>query len=213
MGDRRFRDRRAAGRQLAAAVASLDLVEPLVLALPRGGVPVAYEVARSLDAPLEVFVARKLGAPRQPELGIGAIAEGGGRFVDVESLAMLGIDEDELRRIEDDERRELVRRVERYRHGRPLPPLAGRDVLLVDDGIATGVTARAALQSLRHGSPRRLILAAPVSAAATLGAFAKLADDVICLVCPEPMGAVGFWYQQFDQTTDDEVEELTRRDG
>ncbi len=206
---RRFRDRRDAGRQLGERLAGMDLVAPIVLALPRGGVPVAYEVARALDAPLDVFVARKLGAPAHPELGIGAIAEDGGRVVDARSVQVLGVTERQLDEVEALERQELARRVARYRGERSLPDMTGRDVVLVDDGLATGVTAQAALQALRARRPRRLILAVPVCAPDTATRLAAgSADAVVCLQQPEAFRAVGLWYDDFSQTTDREVEEL-----
>jgi putative phosphoribosyl transferase len=196
----RFRDRRDAGAQLADAVAALELADPVILALPRGGVPVAAEIAKRLGASLDVLVARKVGAPNHPELGIGAVAEGGvtvrlddvgGRF---DALA-------------DEARMELDRRVQRYRGDRPLPSLAGRDVVVVDDGLATGVTAEAALRSVRAGRPRRVVLAVPVGAPDTVARLRHedLADEVACVLEPPDLIAVGRWYDDFDQTSDDEV--------
>lgn len=205
----RFLDRRDAGRRLAERLAGMDLVAPIVLALPRGGMPVAYEVARELDAPLDVFVARKLGAPGHPELGIGAIAEGGERVVDAHSVQMLGVTDRQLDELEAREREELARRVDRYRRDRALPDVQDRDVVLVDDGLATGVTAHAALVALRARSPRRLILAVPVCAPDTAEWLARgLADQVVCLQQPTSFRAVGIWYDDFAQTSDGEVEEL-----
>lgn len=206
----RFRDRRAAGRLLAEAVASLRLSDPMVLGLPRGGVPVAFEVAQALGAPLDVFVARKLGAPMQRELGIGAIAEGGQRVVDMSIVRALAIREVTIDEIEAVEREELRRRVERYRGGRPLPALAEHDVVLVDDGLATGVTAEAALLALQALGARRLVLAVPVGAPETVARLGQLAE-VVALHQPERFQAVGLWYDDFTQTSDEEVDELLRQ--
>lgn len=204
----RFVDRTDAGRQLAEQLVDLELHDPLVLALPRGGVPVAAEVAARLGVEMDVVVARKVGAPDQPELGIGAIAEGGARVVDDAMLSHLGIPRARYDEAEAKERAELERRVQRYRGGRSLPDLSDRDVIVVDDGLATGVTARAALQHLKQLSPRRLLLAVPVCAAPTVERASSLADRVVCVTTPHDLGAVGAWYDDFTQTTDDEVESL-----
>lgn len=207
----RFRDRRQAGEQLAERLRTRSLHDPVVLALPRGGVPVAFPVAQALRAPLEVFVARKLGAPWQPELGIGAIAEGGSLVVDERTASMLGIGPDDINGLAAREHLELDRRVRHYRGSRPLPPLADRDVVLVDDGLATGVTAHAALQALRSFRPRTLLLAVPVCAGPTAKRLRAVADEVICLAAPESFSAVGHWYDDFGPTTDDEVIDLLDR--
>ncbi len=204
----RFRDRREAGRLLAEEVARLGLADAIVLALPRGGVPVAYETARRLDASLDVFVVRKIGAPRQPEYGIGAIAEGEGVVADAVALARLRVTPDEWEQLLARERAELTRRVRIYRGDRHLPTVAGRDVVLVDDGLATGVTAEAALRSLRRLRPRRLVLAIPVCARETAERMRSMADDVVCIAAPEHFRAVGQWYRDFGQTTDAEVLDL-----
>lgn len=207
---RGFRDRQEAGRALAEQVLALGLADPLVLALPRGGVPVGAEVARALGAPLEVFVARKIGLPRQPELGVGALAEGGEPLLDEQALTRLGVRGTDLAATVERERAELARRVEHYRGDRPLPAPARRSVMLVDDGLATGVTARAALRALRGAHPQRLVLAVPVGAPDTVAALRDEADDVVCVLQPEPFRAVGAWYQRFDQTSDAEVLALLR---
>jgi putative phosphoribosyl transferase len=204
----KFHDRRQAGRLLAQRVAAAGLERPLVLALPRGGVPVGYEVAQALAAPLEVFVARKLGAPHRPELGVGAIAEGGRGVIDEHTVASLRVSSDELDQIIASERRELARRVRRYRGERALPDLTGRELVLVDDGLATGVTARAAIQALEQHAPGRLVLAVPVCARQTTERLMRAGTEVVAVLQPDNLLAVGAWYDDFGQTTDDEVIEL-----
>jgi len=203
----RFRDRADAGRQLASAVSRLRLESPIVLAMPRGGVPIGVEVARDLGARLEVFVARKVGAPGHREFGIGAIAEGSDEVVWTEQAKAFDLGDARIRDIVDQERAELARRVERYRADRPLPEVIDSDVVLVDDGVATGVTAEAALRALARLKPRRLVLGVPVGAAAAverLGAWAQ----VVCLATPPAFRAVGLHYDHFDQVTDAEVLQL-----
>ena len=193
-------------------MARLGLADPVVLALPRGGVPVGYAVATALGATLEVFVARKVGAPRHPEYGIGAVAEGDG-VVATEAVASLGITASRFAELACAERREVERRVRRYRGSRPLPGVVGRDVVLVDDGLATGVTAEAALRALRAMRPRRLVLAAPVCSPAAAQSLAALADDVVCVLIPSDFHSVGGFYRTFKQASDDEVVELLERAG
>jgi putative phosphoribosyl transferase len=183
-------------------------VSPVVLGLPRGGIPVAAEVATALGAPLEVFVARKIGAPGQRELGIGAIAEGLDEPVPSEAARELGIGPDELRGLAKHAFVELARQVTLYRGERPLPALEGRHVVLVDDGLATGVTAEAALVALRAWRPGRLVLAVPVCALATGARLVRVADAVVHVETPAHFFAVGQWYEDFSQTTDAEVLEL-----
>ena len=183
----------------------------LVLGLPRGGVPVAFEIAVALDAPLDVFVVRKLGLPGHEEFGIGAIASGGVRVVDESVLRAYGVDSRTLEEITEREQRELERRERRYRDDRPFPAIQDRVVILVDDGLATGSTMRAAVAALRAEGPREIVVAVPVGAPETCSAMARLADDVVCLMTPEPFYAVGLWYENFEQTDDDEVHDLIER--
>ena len=201
----RFEDRRDAGRELAARLLPLAGERPLVVGLPRGGIPVAAEVAAGLGAPLEFLAVRKLGAPHNPEYGIGAIAEGGTTVFDQEALALLGIDGGELGRIVERETAELQRRVEAYRGDRP--PLSPRDrtVIVVDDGVATGVTDTAGLRAIRRHWPRRLILAVPVGPPDSLVRLEDEADEVVCLVAPPRLQGVGQWYADFGQVSDAEV--------
>jgi putative phosphoribosyl transferase len=206
----RFTDRVDAGKRLGERLAAETWHEPVVVGLPRGGVPVAREVALALGAPLDVLVARKLGAPGQPELGIGAIAEGGVAVLDREGVQRLGLTDADLSRIERREQVELRRRVEAYRGGRPLAAVAGRDVIVVDDGLATGVTAQAALLALRPLEPRSLVLAVPVGSPDTVARLSEVADDVVCLSTPGNLGAVGLWYDRFAQTPDEEVRTILR---
>jgi putative phosphoribosyl transferase len=202
-----FPDRSDAGRRLGAVVAGhLGPVErPLVLALPRGGVPVGYEVARSIGADLDVVVARKLGAPHQPELAVGAVSEGGPAIFNTGLLRRLRLGERQVAAMVNRERAEVARRVRRYRGDRPPPEVSGRTVIIVDDGLATGATARAALAAVHARGPGRLIFAAPVCANDSAAALRGYADAVLCLVAPKDLYAVGFWYDDFAQLTDDEV--------
>ena len=209
----RFLNRSDAGRQLAAELLPGygGRSDVLVLGLPRGGVPVAFEIAVALDAPLDVFVVRKLGLPGHEEFGIGAIASGGVRVVDESVLRAYGVDSRTLEEITEREQRELERRERRYRDDRPFPAIQDRVVILVDDGLATGSTMRAAVAALRAEGPREIVVAVPVGAPETCSAMARLADDVVCLMTPEPFYAVGLWYENFDQTDDAEVHDLLER--
>ncbi|AKF02939.1 phosphoribosyltransferase [Sandaracinus amylolyticus] len=201
----RFEDRIDAGRQLARRLQHHRAGAPVVVGLTRGGVPVAAEVARALGAELDALVVRKLGAPIQPELGMGAIAEGGGRWVDPSIVAITGTTEDELVDVETRERALMQRRITQYRAAKPRVPLRDRTVILVDDGIATGGTVRAALQSIRNESPRAIVLAVPVAAVSTLEALERSADEVVCVEPRHDLHAIGLWYRDFSQVDDGEV--------
>lgn len=199
-----FRDRADAGRQLAEALRDARLADPVVLALPRGGVPIAAIVACALDAPLDLVVVRKLGAPHQPEFAMGAIAEGDVRVLDTEAVRRLGIDAAALDRIEAAEHAELERRVERYRRGRSPVKLSGRTVVVIDDGLATGATARAACRSARARGAARVVLAVPC-APRDVDALVPEADEIVCLERSSAFVAVGQFYARFDQVDDAEV--------
>jgi putative phosphoribosyl transferase len=208
----RFADRADAGRRLASALpeyAGRDDV--LVLGLPRGGVPVAFEVARALRAPLDVYLVRKLGVPGHEELAMGAIASGGTRVVDERVVGELGIAEEAIAAVAATEQRELERRERLYREGRPPPAVEGRAAILIDDGLATGSTMRAAAAALRERSPARVIAAVPVAPPETVRRLAPEVDELVCLATPEPFYAVGLWYEQFGQTSDEEIIELLSR--
>jgi putative phosphoribosyl transferase len=210
--DGRFADRTDAGRVLAEHLREYaDRPDLLVLALPRGGVPVAFEVARELDAPLDVFLVRKLGVPGHEELAMGAIASGGIRIVNEQVVRALGITDDQIAAAAADEARELERRDREYRGSRLPPAMQGRTVILIDDGLATGSTMRAAAAAVRAQAPRHLVVAVPVGAAETCEALRSEVDRVVCAVTPEPFYGVGMWYEDFTQTTDEEVRELLGR--
>jgi predicted phosphoribosyltransferase len=207
-----FHDRTDAGRRLAARLQQYaGRHDVIVLALPRGGVPVAFEVARELRAPLDIIVVRKLGLPGHSELAMGAIASGGVRIVDTETVRRFGVSESEVAEVIAAEQQELARRERLYRGGRPFPDVRGKTVILIDDGLATGATMAAAAAALQRQNPARLIVAVPVSSPETCDAFRGLVDDVVCSVTPEPFYAVGFWYEDFSQTTDEEVRDLLER--
>jgi predicted phosphoribosyltransferase len=207
-----FRDRREAGRQLAEKLtAYANRPDVLVLALPRGGVAVAYGVARTLGAPLDVFVVRKLGVPGYEELAMGAVATGGVRVLNDQLVERLGIPAPLIDAVAARESQELARRERLYRGGRPPPDVGGRTVILVDDGLATGATMHAAIEALRQQNPARIVVAVPVASSDTCEEMKKKADDVVCAMTPEPFHAVGRWYKDFSQTTDEEVRELLAR--
>ena len=206
-----FLDRSDAGRRLANRTLHLRGEDVVVLALPRGGVPVAAEVARALGAPLDVIVVRKLGVPVQPELGMGAIGEGDVRIINPEVVAITHVTDAEIAAVERRERAELDRRARRFRGDRPRTPLAGRTAVIIDDGIATGSTARAACQVARAQGAARVVLAVPVAPPSACTALAADADEVICLETPGHFLAIGEWYQDFSQTSDREVVSLLQR--
>jgi putative phosphoribosyl transferase len=206
-----FRNREDAGRRLAAELQPYAAERPIVLALPRGGVPVGYEVARALAAELDVWVVRKLGVPWHPELGVGAVAEGGYTHLTDEVLRHVGLSQDELADLVETKQREVEERVRRFRGERPAPLLRDRTVILVDDGIATGGTVRAAIHSIRAQEPKRIILAVPVAASETVAALSAEVDRVVCLLSPTDLYAIGLWYQDFQQVLDDEVVHLLDR--
>jgi predicted phosphoribosyltransferase len=207
-----FRDRTEAGRLLAAELrAYANRPDVLVLALPRGGVPVAYEVALTLQAPLDVFVVRKLGVPGCPELAMGAIATGGVRVLNEDVVRALDIPDDVIHTVAAAEQQELERRERLYRGDRPVPEVRGRIVILVDDGLATGSTMHAAVAALRQQEPARIVIAVPVGAAETCEEFHSVVDAIVCLHQPEPFYAVGFWYEDFSQMTDEEVRDLLQQ--
>lgn len=205
-----FRNRKDAGRQLAARLGAYRDQHPLVLALPRGGVPVAYEVALRLDAPLDVIVVRKLGAPGQPELGIGAVSDGDQpqSVLNEDVMEILHVSDEYLAREVAAEVQEIRRRQERYRQGHTPEPIAGRSVIVVDDGIATGGSMRAALRGVRRAGAKQLILAVPVAPPETIESLRSEVDAVVCLQTPAFFQAVGQFYEDFGQTTDDEVVQL-----
>jgi len=204
-----FKDRRDAGRKLAqellAYAGSSDVI---VLALPRGGVPVAYEVARALSVPLDIYIVRKLGLPGQEELAIGAIASGGTRVLNHDIVQTLKIPQTMIDMITRQELQEVERRVRAYRGDRPPPEVRGRTVILVDDGLATGASMRAAVAALRAQNPARIVVAVPTAAPETCEAFRPEVDGIVCAMTPEPFYGVGRWYEDFSQTTDEEVRAL-----
>jgi predicted phosphoribosyltransferase len=209
MNGTKFRDRSDAGRALAAALRHYsNRNDVMVLALPRGGVPVAYEVARELGAPLDIFLVRKLGVPGHEEYAMGALAEGGAVVLNRDVIQQLGIPPRAVDSVIEQERAELERRARLYRSGRAPPEVRDRVVILVDDGLATGSTMRAAVQALRSLRPARVVVAVPVAPPETCEALRDVADEVICLRTPEPFFAVGLWYADFAQTLDSEVREL-----
>jgi putative phosphoribosyl transferase len=208
-----FADRVDAGRRLAARLAELRPAQPLVLALPRGGVPVGFEVARMLHAPLDIVIVRKIGAPFQPELAVGAVVDGDRPEIvtNPELVNMLKLDAAWLKEHAEAELAEIGRRHRVYRAGRPQPEIAGRSAIVVDDGIATGATMRAALAAVRRARPARLILAVPVAPPDTVAALRPEVDEVVCLETPEPFWAIGAFYADFSQTSDEEVIDLLKR--
>ncbi len=204
-----FEDRRDAGRALAKKLSAYaNDPDSIVLALPRGGVPVAYEVAKALNLPLDIFIVRKLGVPGHEEMAMGAIASGGTRVLNREVVSQIGISREHIEVVADRELRELERRERAYRDGSPSPQIKGRRVILVDDGLATGASMRAAVQALRQLAPEEIVVAVPVAAPQTCDEFRDIVESIICAVTPEPFYAVGLWYRDFSQTTDEEVQAL-----
>ncbi|MEJ2603105.1 MAG: phosphoribosyltransferase family protein [Gammaproteobacteria bacterium] len=209
-----FRDRIDAGQRLGQILRDRLVVEsPLVLGLPRGGVPVASEVAKALDGDLDVLVVRKIGVPYQPELGAGAIASGGVQVLSERVMRMAGVDEEALAPVIERERLELRRREQAYRGDREPLIVRGRTVILVDDGMATGSTMLAAVQAVRKLGAERVVVAVPTASAEAAEEMRRVADEVVCLDTPSPYMAVGYWYQHFGQTSDDEVEQLLAAAG
>jgi len=206
---RPFANRREAGVELASQLRQYaGRTDVVVLALPRGGVPVAYEVAEALDAPLDIFLVRKLGLPGHPELAMGAIASGGVRVLNEDVVRWYSVPERAIEAVAREEQAELERREREYRRGRPLIDLRGKTVILVDDGLATGSTMKAAVGAVRQHGPARVVVAVPVGAPAACEEFSDITDETVCARAPEPFSAVGQWYYDFSQTTDEEVRQL-----
>jgi putative phosphoribosyl transferase len=205
-----FIDKVDAGKQLSSALASLKSQNAIVLAIPRGGVVVGYEIARALGTPLDVIIPRKLGAPGDPELAIGAVAEDGTVILNEELASYLNVTEEYLREESAKQRLEITRRLKSYRGNAPYPNLKNRVVIVVDDGIATGYTMRAALASVRKRGAKTVVMAVPVGPASTIAEMQKYADQVICLHTPDPFYAIGQFYENFAQTTDEEVIKLLK---
>jgi putative phosphoribosyl transferase len=205
VGHRMFADRREAGRQLGRALIHHAGTNAIVLGLPRGGVPVAAEVARTLDASLDVWVVRKLGVPFQPELGMGAIAEGPSAVLERTIMTALDISQQQLVEVAHREMDEIHRRVERYRGPRPVPDLRGQTVIIVDDGIATGGTMRAAIRAVKKQHPERLVVAVPVATPSTIESLADDVDEIVALATPDNLYAIGLWYEDFRQVPDNQV--------
>jgi predicted phosphoribosyltransferase len=207
-----YRDRADAGRRLAELLTEYaDRQDVLVLALPRGGVPVAFEVAKALSAPLDVFVVRKLGVPGQPELAMGAIASGGVRVLNRDVVRALRISQEMIESVSKSEREELARREAAYRGDRAPLEIKGRTVILIDDGLATGATMKAAVEAVREQQPKEVIVAVPTASPDVASNFERIADKVVCAATPTPFHAVGASYDRFDQTTDDEVQDYIAR--
>jgi putative phosphoribosyl transferase len=209
-----FLDRTDAGRQLATRLAAYaHRPDVVVLALPRGGVPIAYQVARALHAPLDVFIVRKLGVPGHEELAMGAVATGGVRVLNTDVIEALQIPQQVVDAVAAREQRELDRRERLYRDDSPPPEVQGKTVILVDDGLATGASMRAAITALRQREPARIVVAVPVAAPPTCDEFRAEVDEIVCAVTPEPFYGVGYWYDDFVQVTDEEVRDLLKREA
>jgi putative phosphoribosyl transferase len=209
-----FHDRAEAGKRLAEDLGQYrGRDDVIVLGLPRGGIPVAYEVAKALGAPLDVFVVRKLGLPGLEELALGALASGGYRFVNEEVVTLYGVAPEAVEEVAEREQIELLREEREYRDGRPFPDLNGKTAILVDDGLATGASMRAAVKALRGANVAQVVVAVPVAAPDTCDAVAEAADDTVCSITPEPFFAVGLWYEDFEQVSDEEVRRLLKAYG
>jgi putative phosphoribosyl transferase len=206
-----FRDREDAGRRLAERLVRYRAESPIVFALPRGGVPVGYEIAHALEAPLDIFIARKLGAPGREEFGIGAVAQGGVRVLNERAVEALKIPEEYIEHVAKEETEEIELRLRILRGDRREPEVEGRTAILVDDGLATGVTARAAVEALRQQNPGRLVLAVPVCAAQSVELLRPEVDEMVCLEAPSNLMAISLWYQNFYQVEDEQVVELLER--
>ena len=205
-----FKDRHQAGLELAKRLTRYAGDDPVVLALPRGGLSIGLEVAKALQSPLDVVIARKIGLPHNKEFGIGAISEGNIRILDERIINLIGINQNMLKDILEEEQAELQRRIEVYRNNKPLPDVRNKTVILVDDGLATGVTAKAAIEAIRKLHPKRIVFAAPICAYDTAQQLRSLVDDVVCLATPYDLMAIGYWYQNFEQVTDEEVLDLLK---
>jgi putative phosphoribosyl transferase len=202
----KIRNREEAGNKLADRLAAYkERQDVLVLALPRGGVPVAAPIARALKAPLDVFIVRKLGVPGHQELAMGAIASGGVRVMNMDVVRSLGISEEQIEKVADAEQRELTRRENQYRGNRDFPEISGKTVILVDDGVATGATMRAAIKALREGGAQKLVVAVPVAPPDTCEVLSREVDELVCPFRPSPFHAIGLWYEDFPQVSDETV--------
>lgn len=207
----KIRNRKEAGEKLAEKLAAYAGREDvLVLALPRGGVPVAEPIAKELKAPLEVFIVRKLGVPGHRELAMGAIASGGVRVMNTDVVRSLGISEKQIDEVTEAEQRELARREQQYRGERPPLELSAKTVILVDDGVATGATMRVAIKALREGRPRKLVVAVPLAPPDTCEILSREVDELVCPLRPSPFQAIGLWYEDFPQVSDEEVERILK---
>ncbi|MBI2049492.1 phosphoribosyltransferase [Candidatus Roizmanbacteria bacterium] len=205
-----FENREEAGRTLGKRLKKFKIEAPIILAMPRGGVPVGFEVAKILKCPLDVIIARKIGAPNQPELGIGAIAEGNVKIWDREILKIVNEPKNVLDKIVDLEKREVERRKNLYRNYRPIVDVCDKTVILVDDGVATGITAKASIYAIKKLNPKKIIFASPVCSRDSVKDIKHMVDNILCLMTPEEFNSVGQWYENFDQTTDEEVKNLLK---
>jgi predicted phosphoribosyltransferase len=209
-----YQDRTTAGQTLASQLSHYsETPDLLVLGLPRGGVPVAYEVAKALAAPLDIFVVRKIGVPGYEELALGAVASGGVRVLNDEVVSQLGVGSETIEALTEEKQHEVAEREQWYRGDRPMPTIAGRTVILVDDGLATGATMRAAVSAVRQQQAARVVVAVPVGASQVCQEMRQQADEVICAMTPPILGGIGAWYNDFNQTPDEEVQQLLAQAG